>query len=282
MGAAAQQFDRMANAFDDRGRVAAKAAHLQTDVNELATQAGRILYQAIDGGAWRGQWPWARGRKPARDLFIYKDDFSMIPSDQVTDMEANPERFRDGERFRLPRPEVLPDELIKPDRMASAFWIAAINVAGQYPNAFRINPYRLDVTDAEGDEADRLAFWRRRADVFADACRFISTLLRQQPPLPDEPAGAATPPPSLDPEKAKHSPEESGGRRRGRLTKDDGKAKRAHLLATIREHPSLKDDARKLASMIGVSESSARRWIKDEERQYRESRAAQPAEDDEE
>jgi hypothetical protein len=185
LAATAQQFARLADAFDERSKRAEKAAHLQTDVNEFAMQAGQLLYRAIDAGAWEGPWPWARGRKPARDLFVYKDDFTLIPTDQAEDGEHNPERFRDGERFRLPRPELIPDGSIKPERMAAAFWIAALNVAGHYPNAFRINPLRLDMTDAEGDDADQLAFWRRRADAFADACRFISTLLRQQEPEPD-------------------------------------------------------------------------------------------------
>jgi hypothetical protein len=65
-------------------------------------------------------------------------------------------------------------------------------------------------------------------------------------------------------------------RQRGRLNKDDSKAKRASLLATIRQHPSLKDDPAKLGGMVGVSESTARRWLNDEEKKYRESRAANP------
>jgi hypothetical protein len=83
-------------------------------------------------------------------------------------------------------------------------------------------------------------------------------------------------------EKIEPSANGDGSGRRGRLAKDDAEAKRAHLLATIRNHPSLKDDAHKLAGMIGVSESTVRRWIENEENQYRLSRAAQPAEDDEE
>ncbi len=64
--------------------------------------------------------------------------------------------------------------------------------------------------------------------------------------------------------------------RRGRLSKEESDAKRATMLATIRQHPSLKDDPAKLAQDVGVSESTVRRWLDDEERKYRESRPARP------
>lgn len=67
--------------------------------------------------------------------------------------------------------------------------------------------------------------------------------------------------------------------RRGRLTKDESEAKRAQLLATIKEHSSLKDDPTVLARMIGVSESTIRRWIGQEEQAYFESRPARTADD---
>ncbi|MBV8781094.1 MAG: hypothetical protein JO353_06825 [Phycisphaerae bacterium] len=49
------------------------------------------------------------------------------------------------------------------------------------------------------------------------------------------------------------------------------------MLATIRQHPSLKDDPDQLAGMINVSESTVRRWLADEESKYRESKATRPA-----
>jgi hypothetical protein len=67
-----------------------------------------------------------------------------------------------------------------------------------------------------------------------------------------------------------------GGRneRRGRLQKDEGEAKRAQFLATIHEHPSLKDDMARLAEIVGISESTARRWLEEELSKYRNQRDA--------
>jgi hypothetical protein len=65
-------------------------------------------------------------------------------------------------------------------------------------------------------------------------------------------------------------------RRGGRLRKDDSDAKRVLMLATLRAHPSLRDAPGTLGNMVGVSESTARRWLEDEERKYRESKAANP------
>lgn len=70
--------------------------------------------------------------------------------------------------------------------------------------------------------------------------------------------------------------------RRGRMNKADSEAKRAQLLATIRQHRSLIDDPAALASQVGVSESTARRWIEDEQQKYLESKAANPADGDDE
>ena len=64
--------------------------------------------------------------------------------------------------------------------------------------------------------------------------------------------------------------------RRGRLPKEESDAKRAQMLATLRQHCSLKDDICRLADMVGVSESTARRWLEEEEQKYRESKAARP------
>jgi hypothetical protein len=64
--------------------------------------------------------------------------------------------------------------------------------------------------------------------------------------------------------------------RRGRLNKAESEAKRAQMLATLCQHPSLKDDPGKLAAMVGVSSLTVRRWLDDEERKYRESVAANP------
>ncbi len=65
-------------------------------------------------------------------------------------------------------------------------------------------------------------------------------------------------------------------KRRGRLPKGESAAKRAEMLATLSQHPTLKDDVAKLANMVGVSESTARRWLEEEEERYRQSRAAHP------
>ena len=68
----------------------------------------------------------------------------------------------------------------------------------------------------------------------------------------------------------------TGKRRAGRLSKEDGEAKQAYMLALIRQHPTLKDDPGELARLVGVSESTIRRWLEDEEQKYRESKAANP------
>lgn len=70
-------------------------------------------------------------------------------------------------------------------------------------------------------------------------------------------------------------------KRRGRLKKEDSKAKQAHMLATIRQHPSLKDDLEQLATMVGVGVSTVRRWLAEEEKKYRDSRAASVGFDEE-
>ncbi len=79
-------------------------------------------------------------------------------------------------------------------------------------------------------------------------------------------------------------PSQSGGntKRRGRLPKAEGDAKRVDMLAKLRQHPTLKEDVGKLAGMVGVSEPTARRWLDEEEQRYRESRAGLHADSDEE
>jgi hypothetical protein len=71
-------------------------------------------------------------------------------------------------------------------------------------------------------------------------------------------------------------------RKRGRMVKDESEAKRAQMLATIRQHPTLIDDPVKLAGDVGVSESTARRWLEEEREKYRQSKAANPERDEEE
>ena len=65
-------------------------------------------------------------------------------------------------------------------------------------------------------------------------------------------------------------------KRRGRLPKAESDAKRADMLATLRQHPSLKDDVGTLAGMVGVGESTVRRWLDEEQQKYLESQAARP------
>ena len=67
---------------------------------------------------------------------------------------------------------------------------------------------------------------------------------------------------------------------RGRLSRNESGSKRTLLLATIRQHPSLKDDPKQLASIVRVSESTVRRWLKQEENKYAASRVARPDEDE--
>jgi hypothetical protein len=64
--------------------------------------------------------------------------------------------------------------------------------------------------------------------------------------------------------------------RKGRLPRRDSEAKRATMLAVIRQHPTLKDEPGTLATHVGVSESTVRRWLDDEDQKYRESKAANP------
>lgn len=66
----------------------------------------------------------------------------------------------------------------------------------------------------------------------------------------------------------------NGKGRRGRLRRKDSEAKRAGMLAKVRQHLTLKDDPKLLASEFGVSESTARRWLNAEEQRYLDSRAA--------
>jgi hypothetical protein len=61
---------------------------------------------------------------------------------------------------------------------------------------------------------------------------------------------------------------------KGRLRTIDSKAKRAQLLATIRQYPAMKDHPAKLAREVGVGESTVRRWLDAEEQAYRGCRAA--------
>jgi hypothetical protein len=61
----------------------------------------------------------------------------------------------------------------------------------------------------------------------------------------------------------------------GRLTKEDSTTKQTLLLATIRQHPTMKDDPAKLAEYVGASVSTVRRWLKKEEGTYRENKVAE-------
>lgn len=70
-------------------------------------------------------------------------------------------------------------------------------------------------------------------------------------------------------------------KRRGRLSKEESEARRANMLATICQHPSLMRDVPALARMVGVSESTARRWLDEEQQKYLESKAARPEPDEE-
>jgi hypothetical protein len=56
--------------------------------------------------------------------------------------------------------------------------------------------------------------------------------------------------------------------RRGRLPKEEKDILRAQFMATIREHPTMVDSPGVLASSLGMSESTVRRWIDDERKKY--------------
>ena len=66
----------------------------------------------------------------------------------------------------------------------------------------------------------------------------------------------------------------SGRRGLGRMPKDESEAKRAALLATIREHSTLKYDYAALAHQVGISKATARRWVNEEDGEYQKSRVA--------
>lgn len=74
---------------------------------------------------------------------------------------------------------------------------------------------------------------------------------------------------------------ETAAKRRGRLEKAESKSKRTALLATLRQHPTLKDDIPTLAASVQVSESTARRWVEEELQKYRQSKAANVDHDEE-
>ena len=61
--------------------------------------------------------------------------------------------------------------------------------------------------------------------------------------------------------------------RRGRLNRDDSNAKRTAMLVLLRQHPTIKDDLPLLASKVGASESTIRRWLAEEEQKFRESQS---------
>jgi hypothetical protein len=63
---------------------------------------------------------------------------------------------------------------------------------------------------------------------------------------------------------------ESTQSRRGRLNRDESEAKRTEMLAKLRQHPTMTDDLSSLATEIGVSESTVRRWIGEEQRRFTE------------
>lgn len=67
--------------------------------------------------------------------------------------------------------------------------------------------------------------------------------------------------------------------RKGRLEKDDAKARRANMMALLQQHPSLKDDSAELARQVGVSARTIRRWLDELERRFQDSQSRNRRED---
>lgn len=58
--------------------------------------------------------------------------------------------------------------------------------------------------------------------------------------------------------------------RRGRLPKTESDLLKTNMLAHLREHPTLADDPARLATLVGVSEPTARRFIESERMKFAE------------
>lgn len=75
------------------------------------------------------------------------------------------------------------------------------------------------------------------------------------------------------------APRDAGAtKRQGRLPKEESAIRRTRFLAELREHPTMKDDPAKLAAIVGISDSTARRWLKAEKRKFLEFQRRQPEE----
>jgi hypothetical protein len=70
-------------------------------------------------------------------------------------------------------------------------------------------------------------------------------------------AAAADAEPQQEPSEAEQ------GKRRGRLPGTEAKAKQVLLLAKLRDHPTMVDSPAEAAAIVGVSEATARRWIRE-------------------
>ena len=139
------------------------------------------------------------------------------------------------------------------------------------------------------DEKDAVAWLVRHHQCIPEELERLATQFFF---APGPPQGKSEPPPPVEndqtvegespPGEIQAAPDETtadgpqAGKRRGRLPKAESDAKRADLLATLRKHPSLKDDVGKLAGTVGVGESTVRRWLDEEERNYKASKAASP------
>jgi hypothetical protein len=67
----------------------------------------------------------------------------------------------------------------------------------------------------------------------------------------------------------------AGRAKRGRMPKHDSDAKKAEMLATIHQHPTLANDIPALAKRNGVGEKTLRTWLKQEHHKFLNSAAAQ-------
>ncbi len=136
---------------------------------------------------------------------------------------------------------------------------------------------QVKIVAADASPGMRVVNWQEGARVFADAFGGKKQQIEGAPgaeagQTPSKPGKTREVPKAPDGPK---SDEKSNGAtsRRGRLNKADSEIKHTEMLAKLRQHPTLKDEPARLAVNIGVSESTVRRWLAEDDKKYRESQA---------